>query len=52
MLDESDTNARIKMLQYQRETIDYVEMSMDDMNTVLGNLQETVEYIKMKTADE
>lgn len=47
-VDEEDVTARKLMLEYQREDIEFRQMTMLDMEKVIYNMEETIQYMQFK----
>ena len=47
-VDEEDVTARKLMLEYQQEDIEFRQMTMLDMEKVICNMEETIQYMQFK----
>ena len=47
-VDTKDVEARKLMLEYQEKDIEFRELTMDDMNDVICNMEDTIQYMQYK----
>jgi len=47
-VDTEDVEARKLMLEYQEKDIEFRELTMDDMDEVICNMEDTIQYMQYK----